>query len=114
MYPDYSGGIIGLTLLLNNQFDYGVVSTFLAVPLIDVCLPFVPLDQRTTCPAPINVPQWLTAEEMEKTKTRIDFILVSPELSTKCTGAEIFNEGEIGYLSDHYPVQAVFNYPGRK
>lgn len=98
--------------LLNNQFDYGVVSTFLAVPLIDVCLQFVPLDQRTTCPAPINVPQWLTAEEMKKTKTRIDFILVSPELSTKCIGAAIFNKGAMGYLSDHYPVQAAFSLEG--
>lgn len=98
--------------LLNNQFDYGVVSTFLAVPLIDVCHQFVPMDERTTCPAPINVPEWLTMEEMKKTKSRIDFILVSPALSTKCTGAEIFNEGKIGYLSDHYPVQAVFSLEG--
>lgn len=98
--------------LLNNQFDYGVISTFLAVPLIDVCHQFVPMDERTTCPAPINVPQWLTTEEMKKTKTRIDFILVSPELSTRCNGAEIFNTGETGYLSDHYPVQATFNWEG--
>jgi exonuclease III len=58
------------------------------------------------------VPQWLTAEEMKVTKERIDFILVSPVLSTMCIDAKIFNIGEIGYLSDQYPVQEVFNWAG--
>lgn len=95
--------------LVMNQFDYGVISTFLALPLIDVCQKYVTMEHRTTCPTPINVPEWLSAKEMEKTKARIDFILVSPELSTHCTSAEIFNTGETGSLSDHYPVQAIFN-----
>lgn len=96
--------------LQNNEFDYGVVSTFLSIPLIDVCQRYVPLDQRTTAPSPINVGKWLTAGDMKKTKHRIDFILVSPGLGARCTNAKIFNGEETGFLSDHYPVQAVFDF----
>ncbi len=90
--------------LNNGEYDYSVLSTFLALSLIDVCDRFVPIDQRTTCPTPLNVPQWLSAAEMEKTKHRIDYILVSPVLAKKCTGAWIFNGAGNYYLSDHYPV----------
>jgi len=90
--------------LNNGELDYSVLSTFLALSLIDVCDRFVPMDQRTTCPTPLNVPQRLSAGEMEKTKFRIDFILVSPGLAKKCTGARIFNGPGNYYLSDHYPV----------
>ncbi len=96
--------------LHNGEYDYSVLSTFLALSLIDVCDRYVPMDGRTTCPTPLNVPQWLTTEEMEKTKHRIDFILVSPELAQKCTGAWIFNGPENYYLSDHYPVMAEFEH----
>ena len=95
--------------LHNGEYDYSVLSTFLSIYLIDVCDRFVPWDQRTTCPTPLNVPRWLTAEEMDITKHRIDFILVSPELATKCTGAWIYNGPENYYLSDHYPVMAKFD-----
>ena len=94
--------------LHNGEYDYSVLSTFLSLPLIDVCDRFVEWDQRTSCPTPLNVPRWLTAEEMAKTKHRIDFILTSPDLATKCTGAWIFNGAENYYLSDHYPVMAEF------
>lgn len=94
--------------LLNNEFDYGVMATFLSLPLIDICQRYVPLDLRTTQPTPLNVPKWLTAEEIKKTKHRIDFILASPNLAIKCIGANIFNGEETAYLSDHYPVEATF------
>jgi endonuclease/exonuclease/phosphatase family metal-dependent hydrolase len=95
-----------------GEYDYSVLSVFLSLSLIDVCDRFVALYERTTCPTPLNVPRWLTAGEMEKTKHRIDYILVSPELAKKCTGAWIFNGPENYYLSDHYPVMAEFRDSG--
>ena len=94
--------------LRDGFFDYSVMSSFLALPLMDVCQRFVALDDRTTCPAPINVPKWLTKEEMDVTRSRIDYIMVSPELYRKCLGAEIHNGPAMYYLSDHYPVSATF------
>jgi len=94
--------------LHNGEYDFSVLSSFLSLSLIDVTDRFVQWDQRTSCPTPLNVPRWLTAEEMKKTRHRIDFILVSPELTTKCSGAWIFNGPDNYYLSDHYPVMAEF------
>ncbi len=95
--------------LINGEYDYSVLSRFLSLSLVDVCRRFADPDNLTTCPTPINVPEWLTAEEMKKTKMRIDYILTSPYLGTKCTNAVIFNDPEHDYLSDHYPVMAIFN-----
>jgi len=96
--------------LREGMFDYSVISSFLALPLMDVCQRYVPLNYRSSFPAPINVGKWLTAEEMPKTKCRIDFILVSPELSPLCTGAYIYNGEATHYLSDHFPVAATFEW----
>ncbi len=96
--------------LRDGQVDYSVVAQFLALPLSDVCYPYVPMDNRSTFPAPINVPRWLTAEEMEKTKCRIDFILVSPSLESQCVKASIHNQADTHYLSDHFPVTATFQW----
>ncbi len=94
--------------LHNDEYDYSVLSLFLSLSLIDVCERFVPAVDRSTCPTPLNVPRWFSAEEMKTTKHRIDFILVSPKLALKCTDAQIFNGPENYYLSDHYPVMAEF------
>jgi len=94
--------------LRNGEYDYSVLSLFLSVPLTDVCQRFVAEDRRTTCPTPINVPKWLTAEEMKITKQRIDYILVSSSLAVNCIDAKIFNGKNYYYLSDHYPVMAEF------
>lgn len=95
--------------LRDGEYDYSVISRFLAVPLVDACRRFADPDDLTTCPTPINVPEWLTAEEMKKTKMRIDYILTSPYLAKKCIDARIFNDRDHDYLSDHYPVMAVFD-----
>ena len=94
--------------LRGGLFDYSVMASFLALPLMDVCQRYVPMDKRTTFPTPVNVPKWLTAEEMAKTKSRIDFILVSPALDPLCVGATIHNGAPTQALSDHYPVVAKF------
>lgn len=94
--------------LRNGEYDYSVLSLFLSLPLTDVCQRYVDENQRTTCPTPINVPKWLTADEMKITKSRIDYILTSSSLSAKCIDAKIFNGEDHYYLSDHYPVMAEF------
>ena len=94
--------------LRDGEYDYSVISQFLSLGLTDVCYRFLNSDNRSSCPTPINVPKWLTAEEMKVTKHRIDYILVSPPLAVQCTDARIFNGKENDYLSDHYPVMAVF------
>jgi len=94
--------------LRDGEYDYSVISQFLSFGLTDVCYRFLNPDKRTSFPTPINVPKRLTAEEMKVTKHRIDFILVSPPLAAKCIDAKIFNGKENDYLSDHYPVMAVF------
>ncbi len=99
--------------LRDGDFDYSVISKFLSVPLTDVCLNFIDPNKRTTCPTPINVPKWLSAEEMKITRSRIDYILASSPLATKCINAKIFNGDENYYLSDHYPVMAEFELSGR-
>jgi len=94
--------------LRDGEYDYSVLSVFLSHSLVDVCDRYVPMDNRSTSPTPLNVPRWLTAEEMKVSKHRIDFILVSPELAKICSDAKIFNGSDTYYLSDHYPVMAVF------
>ena len=99
--------------LRDGAFDYSVMAGFLALPLIDVCHRYVTLEDRTTCPTPINVPKWLSKEEIKKTKSRIDYILASPSLDPWCTEAEIYNQVPLDFLSDHYPVAAVFKLPSK-
>ena len=96
--------------LRDGYFDYSVMAHFLAMPLMDATHRFVPIEERSSFPAPINVGKWMTADEMPKTKCRIDFIMLSPELYKKCTGSQIHNGQANHYLSDHYPVHAVFEW----
>ena len=96
--------------LRDGYFDYSVMAHFMAFPLMDATHRFVPIENRSSFPAPINVGKWMAAEEMPKTKCRIDFIMVSPELYKKCKGSSVHNGKENHYLSDHYPVHAVFEW----
>ena len=49
-----------------------------------------------------------TEEQLVSRLERIDYILVSPELSKSCVNAEVYNGEANWYLSDHYPVGAEF------
>lgn len=90
--------------LNKGEYDFSVLSSFLALGLFDLAEPYVPVLERTTCPTPLNVPQWLTKEEIAVTKHRIDFILGSRSIAEDCVHATIFNAEANQYLSDHYPV----------
>jgi len=93
-----------------GDLDYSVMSSLLAFPLIDVCRPFTSgMNERGSFPGrvlgPVNNE---SEEELVSRLERIDYILASPELSIKCTGARVWNGKENHYLSDHYPVSAEF------
>jgi exodeoxyribonuclease III len=95
--------------LLDGEYDYGVISSFLSVPLIDVCQKYVAAENRFTFPAPALVGIWQTANEVKENKHRIDFILVSPQLAKRSVDAGVHNGSDTGPLADHYPVSASFN-----
>ena len=95
--------------LLDGEHDYGVISSFLSLPLIDVCQRYVSTPNRFTFPAPALVGVWQTAKEVKENKHRLDYILVSPQLAKKSIGADVHNGSDTGPLADHYPVSASFS-----
>ena len=98
--------------LFNQELDYAVISALLAFPLLDVCQPYTTcMKERGSFPGQIlGTVNNESEEELIDRMVRIDFIMVSPELSTKCTGAKVCNQKENHTLSDHYPVIAEFEF----
>lgn len=96
--------------LVDNEFDFAVLSRFLAFPLIDVCLKYTSgMEERGSFPArSLGVVNNETDKELVNRMARIDYILVSPELGKKCKSAKVYNGESNWYLSDHYPVGAEF------
>ncbi len=95
--------------LLLGEFDCSVVSTFLALPAIDVSLRHTNPVDRFSYPAPALVGQYgQTEESVVDYRERIDYILASPGLATRCTNVAIVNSGVTRSLSDHFPVVAEF------
>ena len=95
-----------------GDLDYSVMSALLAFPLIDVCRPFTfGIEERGSFPGRVLGPVNNESEEKLVSRLeRIDYVLASPELSIKCTGARVCNGKENHYLSDHYPVIAEFEF----
>ena len=92
--------------LRDDEFDYSVIATFLALPAIDPSHRLVEAEERYTFPAPVLLGQYYEDEtHINKSRQRIDFILVSPELAKKCVAAYIFHDNLTAGLSDHFPVQ---------
>ncbi|MEM9328353.1 MAG: endonuclease/exonuclease/phosphatase family protein [Bacteroidota bacterium] len=95
-----------------GEFDYSVMSQFLALPALDLALGREDLTQCFTFPAPVLVGLYdHTPQSIIENRVRIDYILASPELSKRCQLVEIFNGGVNDRLSDHYPVMAEFELP---
>ena len=93
-----------------GEFDYSVISTFLAVPAIDVSQSFIDIGNRYTFPSPVLLGSYRkTMDEVIETRERIDYILTSPIISKLCTNVTIYNKGETKTFSDHYPIMAEFN-----
>lgn len=99
--------------LRNGEWDFSVVSTFLASGLIDVTLAFTEPGERYSFPTPALAHIWQTPSEVARNRQRIDYILTSFSLSRQCVYARVLNGPETARLSDHYPVVADFIRPGK-
>lgn len=92
-----------------GEFDYSVISEFLALPAVDVCHGKMDLQKAFSFPTPALIGKFShTARTVISYRVRIDYILASPALALKCTLAKVFNQEETHQLSDHYPVMAEF------
>jgi endonuclease/exonuclease/phosphatase family metal-dependent hydrolase len=100
--------------LAGDYLDYSVMSAFYSFPLFDITERFVSWYQRKTFPSPILIGVWGTAGNISRTPERIDYILTTEEMSTKCTRVIIFHCEENDYISDHYPIEAIFEIVNEK
>ncbi|WP_186755224.1 endonuclease/exonuclease/phosphatase family protein [Echinicola salinicaeni] len=93
--------------LIDGEFEYGVIGSLLGYPLIDISQRFTSeWDDRISFPTQVFEKQ--KGEGRSEKSVRIDYILVSPYLATKCEKAKVLNGEATYYLSDHYPVMAEF------
>ena len=93
-----------------GEFDYSVISEFLATPAIDVCLGKIELQAAFTFPAPVLIGKFnQTSQTVVQNRVRIDYILASPALARTCKKVEVFNQEKTHQLSDHYPMMAEFD-----
>jgi len=96
--------------IVNGGLDYAVMSKFLSLPLYDVVQEnSTGLSERGSFPgqvlAKINKEK---PDQLVSRLERIDYIMVSPELSRQSKTAKVHNGQENWFLSDHYPVSAEF------
>lgn len=96
--------------LHHGQLEYGAISKFLSLPLIDlVQMHTSGLDQRISCPSQVFEDKPGVGRHPES--VRIDYILASPKLAKVCVNAKVANLEETYYLSDHYPVVVELKLP---
>lgn len=92
----------------DGELDYSVISTFLSTPLIDITERYVSLQHRRTFPSPAILGIWQTAGGIMRTPERLDYFFTSPLMSKYCKSVRVHNSEENDLLSDHYPIEAVF------
>ena len=88
----------------DGRFDYSVLSKFLSIGLTDICRLYVPADKRTTFPAAFLYGWQHGDTRLHGIGERLDYILVSPSLVSRCLDARTHNGIETEGISDHYPV----------
>lgn len=88
----------------DGRFDYSVLSQFLSAGLTDICRMYVPADKRTTFPSAFLYGWQHGDTRLHGIGERLDYILVSPSLVSRCVDAHIHNGIEAEGISDHYPV----------
>ena len=88
----------------DGRFDYSVLSKFLSIGLTDICRLYVPADKRTAFPAAFLYGWQHGDTRLHGIGERLDYILVSPSLVSRCLDARIHNGIETEGISDHYPV----------
>ncbi|WP_278940652.1 endonuclease/exonuclease/phosphatase family protein, partial [Parabacteroides johnsonii] len=75
----------------DGRFDYSVLSKFLSIGLTDICRLYVPADKRTTFPAAFLYGWQHGDTRLHGIGERLDYILVSPSLVSRCLDARIHN-----------------------
>lgn len=88
----------------DGRFDYSVLSKFLSIGLTDICRLYVPANKRTTFPAAFLYGWQHGDTRLHGIGERLDYILVSPSLVSRCLDARIHNGIDTEGISDHYPV----------
>jgi exodeoxyribonuclease-3 len=95
--------------LFYGGLEYGVLAKLLGYPLKDIVQEHTSnLEDRYSSPTEIFKPEKNNQNIPERAK-RIDYILTSPYLASKCIAAKVLNKEPTYYLSDHYPVLAIFD-----
>ena len=95
--------------LRNGEFDYSVISEFLASPAVDICLNQIETENAYTFPTlALKKESDLLSQNVIQDRERIDYILASPEFAKSCINVKIVNKEETHFLSDHYPIIAEF------
>lgn len=96
--------------IIDGGLDYSVISKFLGLPLYDVVQKFSHgIHERGSFPArSLETVNGESSAKLKSRMERIDYILVSENLSSQCTTAKVLNGSDTAYLSDHYPVTATF------
>jgi len=96
--------------LRKGEYDYSVISEFLACPAVDLSLGKIELQEAYTFPTPALIGKFnQTSQTIVQNRERIDYILASPALAKTCKNVEVFNQEETHLLSDHYPMMAEFD-----
>lgn len=98
--------------LEHGNLDYSVMSKFLSIPLYDLVQKFAHgIEEKGSFPARalLNMNDE-NEEQLISRLERIDYIIVSSNLSEKCIKATVHNGQSNWFLSDHYPVSAVFDW----
>lgn len=97
--------------LNNNEIDFEVMSMFLSHPLIDLTQKCTnKISNRGSFPTrALGKVNNETFGALKKRLERVDYILASPEMSNRCITSKVYNRKSNWFLSDHYPVMALFD-----
>jgi endonuclease/exonuclease/phosphatase family metal-dependent hydrolase len=99
--------------LNDGQPDFTVHQVLLDAGLADVIARHVPLGpERVTCATPLIRSPGTDDASWQRGQRRIDFLLADAELAARSIAASVFNGASMDALSDHYPIEADFAWPG--
>ena len=95
--------------LRDEEWDYSVMATFLALPTIDVGHRNMKGADRYSFPTPILIGSYYNDRaHIGRSFQRIDYLMVSPALARQCQGSKVIHNDDTDGLSDHYPVEGIF------
>lgn len=102
-HPEYGN-------MRGEQFDYSVLSQFLSIGFADPVKMFAPANKRMSYPA-ATLYEWQWGDpRLKMLGERLDYILVSPSLAPRCVHASVHNGKDLEGISDHYPVNLIFEW----